>query len=88
MLKVEIDRKKTKSTKSRQLYKKKIKKTLWAQFPKNLILKDVIDKKKGLNCWMVKLKKKLVKKDLKDEPSQLGLTYQTCDSSHEIEITS
>jgi hypothetical protein len=45
-------------------------------------------KKKGLNCWMVKLKKKSVKKDLKDEPSQLGLTYQTWDSSHEIEITS
>jgi hypothetical protein len=51
MLNVEIGRKKTKSTRSRQLYKKKIEKTLWAQFPNNLILKDVIDKKK--KDWIV-----------------------------------
>jgi len=41
MLKVEIGKKKTKSTRSRQLHKKNYE----AQFPNNLILKDVIEKK-------------------------------------------
>jgi len=51
MLKVKIER------------KKKINETMIAQFSNNLILKDKIKKK--MSCWRVKLKKKLIKKDLK-----------------------
>jgi hypothetical protein len=45
--------------------------------------------KKRLSCLRVKLKKlkNPIKKIPKNESSQLGLTYQTHDSGHEIGIT-
>jgi hypothetical protein len=56
---------------------------------KSLILKDEIEKKKLKKHWVVLVKLKIqLKKDLKNESSQHGLTCQKYDFDYEIEINS
>ena len=91
MLKVEIKKKKVNPWDWDNSIENKLKKSYEAQFLNNIILKDEIEKnnKKRLSCLRVKLKKlkNPIKKIPKNESSQLGLTYQTHDSGHEIGIT-